>query len=338
MKKSGFFIIGSKRGGTTLLRLMLNKHTQLIIPPESHFILPLVKTFPYLDRSLSFSQLEEIKSIIINHPRFDTWKMDAEEVDSVINSLDEPRILAAVIEGLFLRKIRDSGKTTWGEKTPEYIDIIPQLNSLFPESKFIALVRDGRDVAISLKDRGWEGWSIYQRAIYWKRCIRNIEFLNKLGNRTLMVKYERLVTNVEEVLSEITEFLDVVFEDKMLQFNQDYAKNITETEIKSGVHKKLNRMPDPKADIGRWALQMSNSEVWRFESICHKELRLMDYDVAYYNQNNFLHRLGSFLYRIIGKIIVLLHVIYHFLFSRNVKQKLRKNRQYNKLRSLIVKS
>ena len=39
------FVVGAGRSGTTLLRLMLNEHPDIAIPPESHFIALLIKAF-----------------------------------------------------------------------------------------------------------------------------------------------------------------------------------------------------------------------------------------------------------------------------------------------------
>ena len=63
MKNQPFFIIGSKRGGTTLLRLMLNKNAALAIPPESHFILSLVKYFKDLLKPLTAAELTKAKEL-----------------------------------------------------------------------------------------------------------------------------------------------------------------------------------------------------------------------------------------------------------------------------------
>lgn len=338
MTNQPFFIIGSKRGGTTLLRLMLNKHEALMVPPESHFILPLVKRFKQLNQPLTLQELNEAKKIIINHPRFDTWKINDVEVDGIIKQLSQPFYLASFIDALFRYKISGQNKERWGEKTPEYIDIIPALNELFPNSQFIALVRDGRDVAISLKDRGWEGWSIYQRAAYWRRCIQNIDLLNKFGDRKILIKYENLVIEPEKTLQLVTQFLGVTFNTDMMQFHKDYSENITDVEIKSGVHTKLKRQPDAKEDIGRWKKQLSLSAVWRFESVCYNELASMGYEVAQYKANNIFHIIARFIYMVTGKIIVVVHAIYHALFSKKVKQSFRKNKLYNRFRTVVIKS
>ena len=41
-----FFVLGAARSGTTMLRLMLNRHSRLTIPFESHFLVHIVAELP----------------------------------------------------------------------------------------------------------------------------------------------------------------------------------------------------------------------------------------------------------------------------------------------------
>src|SRR5215471_15678658 len=100
MKSAPFFIAGSKRGGTTLLRLMLNKNSALCIPPESHFLLPLLKTFdPRVQ--LTKEELKKAKEIISAHPRFSTWNIKDADFDEILNSLPIPCPLSLFITAVF---------------------------------------------------------------------------------------------------------------------------------------------------------------------------------------------------------------------------------------------
>ena len=142
MKYDPFFIIGTKRGGTTLLRLMLNKNSSLAIPPESHFFMPLLRRFAP-EQQLDENDLIRAKEIVINHSRFNTWSIDETRFDEMMNSLKHPCSLSLFITALFEQEIKNTGKERWGDKTPEYVDIIPEISQLFPQAKFIALSRDG---------------------------------------------------------------------------------------------------------------------------------------------------------------------------------------------------
>ena len=217
MNEAPFFIMGIQRGGTTLLRLMLNKHSNICIPPESHFLIPLFKKFSP-EQILNKIQQHTAKDIITAHPRFSTWNISINEFNQIIDLLPEQCPLPLLVEKLFKKQIQSTGKKIWGEKTPEYIDIILQLAAAFPQGRFLSIIRDGRDVSMSLKHRGWQGWSIYQRATYWKRCVHKIARLKELPNPYLAVKYEDIVLNTKDTLTAISSFLEIKFEEAILSF------------------------------------------------------------------------------------------------------------------------
>lgn len=333
MKMAPFFIIGSKRGGTTLLRLMLNKNSNIIVPPESHFFIPLLKKFTP-KQLLSKEELVIAGNIIKYHPRFVTWNITENRFEELLGSLQTPGSLSDLISVLFEEKTKEGGKERWGEKTPEYIDIIPEISALFPNAFFIALLRDGRDVNISLKQRGWEGWSIYQRALYWQRCARNMQFLKQSGINALFIKYEELVQNPASTLKQITGFLDTPYEDQMMNFTEDYKKNITTTEIATGVHTKLKRLPE-LSDIYKWKNSLSNNEIWKFESVCYEELLQSGYEIACFKQSNPLHIIAGKIYRATGIFSIGVYKIYHSIFSMRIKKKMRKNNVYLQLRKAV---
>ncbi len=80
--KGPFFIIGTQRGGTTLLRLMLNQHSELGIPPESHFLLPILDRFstqPLLNKAEQRQVLDMIKY----EGRFETWQLGHARLDAI---------------------------------------------------------------------------------------------------------------------------------------------------------------------------------------------------------------------------------------------------------------
>lgn len=336
MNEEPFFIIGTQRGGTTLLRLMLNKHSNICIPPESHFLISLFKKFAP-QQVLNKEQQYVAKEIISSHPRFSTWNVSLAEFDGIIDLLPEQCPLPLLIKKLFEKQIEPTGKKIWGEKTPEYIDIISQLAAAFPRARFISIIRDGRDVAMSLQQRGWQGWSVYQRATYWKHCVHKMGRLKEVPNACLAIQYEDIVLNTKGTLTEISTFLEIKFEDTVLDFHEDAEQNITEQEIKSGVHTKLSRLPQG-SDVYKWKTTLSKRKVWLFESVCYKELALMGYEIAYFRAGNMLHQLGKYLYWLAGLVTALVYNIYHTVFSKKAKQRLREKKLYSNLRVAVRKT
>lgn len=333
MKTNPFFIIGSQRGGTTLLRLMLNRHSEILVPQESHFFITLLQQFAP-QQNLTKEQQYLAAKIVYEHPRFEGWEIDKNQLDGIVELLPESCHLSDFIRSIFEYKL--NGKKIWGDKTPEYIDIIPAIKKLFPEARFILLIRDGRDVSASLKERGWQGWTIYQRAKYWKKCMRKIFSLTKNNTSTLLVRYEDLVLESQKCLIKICNFLNVEYEDAMMEFYKNYDKNITLLEMQSGIHTKLER-PPIKDDVFKWKHNLIKEDVWKFESVCYRELLNAGYEISYFKKLNLFHQLAAMVYAIYGLVFLLIYKFYHSFFSKNQKIKNRETFLFTTLRQVVRK-
>ena len=264
-----FFVLGAARSGTTLLRLMLNRHPRLAIPPESHFLIPLLRELP-VDRLLSPAEIRRTAEIIIRHPRFATWHVPA---NVLVESFGrkERSYLRELIDWCFRLEISRSGKPRWGDKTPRYYECWEQVVSLFPEAKLIHLIRDGRDVSASLRRVGWHGRTEFERAQYWSsRVSMAHQALRRLGPETCMiVRYEDLVLNSEPVLKDICMFLEEEFAPTMLRFFEDAEEHVPDFD--GPVHPKINR-PPAKGDVQRWRRESTWLRVLLFESIAGRAL------------------------------------------------------------------
>jgi hypothetical protein len=261
-----FFVVGADRSGTTMLRLMLNRHPELAIPPESHFLISLLQAFP-ADRSLSSEQVRHAVSVITRHPRFATWQTTAEALQEELACRVAPT-LGSLVDAAFRLEIAATGKRRWGDKTPGYASAIAELGRLFPEAAFIHVVRDGRDVSLSLRERVWHGWTEYQRACYWADTVLTAESLGRrLGpSRYLTVQYRDLVLSTEQTVRGICKFLRVDFTDSMLAFHEDALAHIADFERTSGIHAKLCRRPRA-SDVDRWKHASSSWRVFLFEAV-----------------------------------------------------------------------
>ena len=141
-----------------MLRLILNRHPDLALPPESHFIVPLIETYS-AHSVLNQADVASACEFIAEHPRFATWRTSQEALTATLSRLREPT-LATLVDMAFRLEIAATEKSRWGDKTPEYCSHLDELHELFPKAPFIHIVRDGRDVSNSLRDRTWHGWSL----------------------------------------------------------------------------------------------------------------------------------------------------------------------------------
>lgn len=260
------FIVGCKRSGTTMLRLMLNEHPDIHIPNESWFLPDLWEKLPSAE-PLSKSQLDTAFSTITSKWRWQFWDMSDDELFATLSSLNHPN-LAKLIDAVYAYSAQRAGKRRWGDKTPIYVRHIDQIHRIFPSAKFIHIIRDGRDVCLSMSRLDWRHQSVWHLARYWSKEVESgIRAGRKLGsNRYYEVSYEDLVLDGEGVLRKICDFLDIDFDNAMLRFYERAPDNIASWAVDTELHQKTFRKP-ASSDVYRWKREMSPYRRYIFESI-----------------------------------------------------------------------
>jgi hypothetical protein len=271
-----FFILGAARSGTTMLRLMLNRHSRLAIPFESHFLRQVFDELPS-DRLLDAEEAARFGELVVGEKNFRTWHLSPAEVREVVKLA--PATLAALVDALYRLEIAPSGKPRWGDKTPMYYACWRRLMGLFPGSKVMHIIRDGRDVSRSLERLGWHGATTAERAAYWRQRVEHAQAAaRELGpERNLIVRYEDLVLETRATLGGICEFLGEEFEPPMLQFFENPAQFLSD--IDGDIHRKLERRPVAE-DVGRWRREMPPEEQLAFEQAAGDALRSMSYQTG----------------------------------------------------------
>lgn len=268
-----FFIVGCDRSGTTLLRLMLNQHSNIDIPDESDFVAYMIESdaedIDLENDEVLGNFLDELFAI----KRLNDWKIDGDEVRRRIFSSE--RSIHGVIRSVFEFHMEKNHKKRWGDKTPRYTRYIEDIHRIFPQALFIHIVRDGRDVAISLKKAEWFSDKIVEIANHWKSMVTSgMHAASFLETKYLEIYYEELVKDPERVLGRVCIFLGENFEEGML----GYWKNadVTFNEMWRGDHELL-RGKVTTGRIGRWEHELSESEKFVFEFIAGNELEQLGY-------------------------------------------------------------
>lgn len=268
-----FFIVGSGRSGSTLLRIILAAHPSVCIPPETHFILPLVDSFP-IDRPLAAEQVRAALRVITEHYRWPDLKIPTEELFREFEGREEP-MLCDILSFVYDRLARREDATTWGDKTPPYIKIVPRLATLFPQARFIHLIRDGHDVARSFQTTGWYGPWLHDNTVEWREAVACRARWEREGIPMLDVRYEDLVLDLEGTTRRIAEFLGIEVIPEMLDWGAEVYDKIPGRE--QHIHGKLGRRPEP-SDIYRYRRNMGFRECLIVESWIHRELEANGYE------------------------------------------------------------
>jgi Sulfotransferase family len=276
--RAPFFIVGSGRSGSTLLRMMLVSHSRLTIPPETWYLIPLLQRFS-IDRPLNVQEIDGAVSIMTGHYRWPDMKLDAQDFRHKVTELKEP-YLRDVVEVVYRWHVEAEGKARWGDKTPLYIEILPELATMFPDSRFIHLVRDGRDVTKSYQATDWIGPWLHDNTREWTQALEcHWRWARShLRTRILQVRYEDLVLEAEATLRQICGFIGEQFEPQMLSWQKKVDEQVPTRE--RDIHRKLKLRVGAEG-IARWKREMSARETFVAEAFMGVHLKRLDYRRRY---------------------------------------------------------
>ena len=283
LQNEPFFIIGSGRSGTTMLRLMLNEHPRIRIPRETNFIPELIKQFP-LNSELSEDDKYLALNLISKHQKWESWATTPQRLEETILSLKQP-FLHQLIDAIYHSCSNPENKPRWGDKTILNTLKVELLHQIFPNAKFIHIIRDARDVCASfhkayLLDPNNPSWKINGQYIsnatfHWcKHVNAAIEAGKKLdSNLYLEIKYEDIVLKTEETLKHICKFIEEEYDSKMLSFYKNGA--IKEMAVDQPHHEQYHtktRRPPRPSDTYRWRREMNWIDIALVEAFAGKTM------------------------------------------------------------------
>ena len=271
MDKPPFFIVGSPRSGTSLLRVMLDGHPRLAVPPESHFIVGLA---PRLLRKVRGStSLHKTLDDILGHERFPRWGLDVSDVRERVWRSD-PTTYSELIDAVFRSYAEAHGKSRWGDKTPGYVSHMPTLDRLFPTARFIHIIRDGRESAVSMAELPWGPRSPVSGAFWWRSKVERGRAFGGLlpVERYFELRLEDLIEDPEGRLQEICDFLEERYSPEML----DYPSRMANVSRPGQPH--LTKPPTP--GLRNWKAGLSAREQRAIDAVCRGLLQRLGYRFA----------------------------------------------------------
>jgi Sulfotransferase family len=227
------FIVGHGRSGTTLLRMMLTAHPSIFISSEGAYVCPLrCKISTYGDLR-GIKNLERLRIDLLPWLEAVNY-LSPPGIDDLTAWVDQfgcdERALITFYGTWEARVLGKEDLVWWGDNEPSHVYSIPYFKRLFPNSKFILMIRDPRDIYASFK-AAWPGLHTAESlALLWERCLLDgLLAVSCLGDSTVkQVKYENLVTTPRAQLEEICGFLHVEYTDAMLKFHEiEPAKNLS---------------------------------------------------------------------------------------------------------------
>ena len=239
------FLIGAERSGTTLLRLMLDSHSQLSWCYEFEYGIDLIS-----DEG-GWPSLEDYYKWLATHHIFQATNF---EIDYKLN-------YPQLINSFLIQQKNRQGKPLVGATVHRHFD---RLLKIWPDAKFIHIVRDGRDVARSCIGMGWAGnvWTGIERWIeaenLWTQMKQSLP-----EEQRIEITYESLISSPDTTLKRLCTFMGIDFESEMLSYHQTSTYDF----------------PDPKL-LNQWKRRLSDREIQLIESRISQMLQERDYRLS----------------------------------------------------------
>lgn len=196
-------IVGAPRSGTTWLQAMLAAHPMVCTAQE-------LKVFDLFTGpwERSWQELVELQRTAGGGPRGLRGVWSDDEFDA---------ILAEFLQRVYARVLaRKAGARVILDKSPGYSQFVAHIQRLVPDVKFIHALRDGRDVAVSLRAgarswaRSWAPSSIHAAAALWRSTVLEAREARRFGPAQYReVRYDDLLRDGPAALLELFAYIGV---------------------------------------------------------------------------------------------------------------------------------
>ena len=271
------FIVGVPRSGTTMLRLMLDAHPEMAIPPETYFVTNLIEAAD------GGADAGKLANVVLSHRRWEDLGLEEDALRDRLTAAGERPSGGDAVRAVLGLYAEAQGKARWGDKTPAYLTNIGEIGNAIPEARFIHIIRDGRDVALSIlampeRDRPMRNPdSAEMVAARWRKRIgRARRQAEDLPGRYIELRYEDLVADPEPALRRVCELAELEFLPEMLDYHRSARDRLEEINRDLSSRDELPHQPAE----GRLAPHALASEPPTRERIAVWRDRMDDRDLA----------------------------------------------------------
>ena len=251
---------------------MLDRNPELAVPDESYFVPQLARRHRTpVDPAAFVDDLRRLPTLV-------DWGLSP---DAVAARLQAGMTTGEAVAAVFAAYAAERDKARWGDKTPLYMQHLGLLERLFPDARFVHLIRDGRDAALSFLSVPpalmTEGWGHPQDAAgfacQWATEVASARELGARvgGERYREVRYEALVADPGGELRAVCAFVGLEFDPAMLDY-------VGQTDSARKAHQQRLNEP-PRRGVREWRTEMSESDRHAFEEVGGALLAELGYEV-----------------------------------------------------------
>ncbi len=273
-----FFIVGSGRCGTTLLRRILQAGDQVHIPPEMYVFKEARDFFRrHRDRPWNFL-VRNVLAMFEFHPEFDAFEISLRPLAAELAELPkESRSLASIFDRLYRYHGEQKGQVfeRWADKTPLNAYFLEAILTVFPDAIVVHMLRDGVDVAYSRFEAGMNP-DLLSAALRWQSATVAVSnFSEAHPGRCTEVRYEELVSDPGRVVEQLCSFLGLNFDPDMIS-SRDHVSamgDVAKLSHHASVHEAIN-----SESVGRGRRALSDLQKRELHEAIGSELHRLRYD------------------------------------------------------------
>ena len=289
--KSPVFIIGNPRSGTTLLRLMMTCHRNIVVPPECGFAVWLYDKYKNWGKPEGRDELSLTGFLddLMPCKKMYTWKLEKSDLYDFLSER-QPQAYPELVSSIYELYALSQGRRVrrWGDKNNFHIHYIETIKAMFPNASFLHIVRDGRDVACSYK-------KLHERKIgssyapnlpsgiedianQWKTNVETvIASFDAIGWENVHeITFTGLILDTESTLRDLCEAIGEEYDPSMLDYEVTNRRNQLEP-VEFMEWKEKTLRPPMKTEVGRYKDELPSEEIRTFESIAATQLKRYGY-------------------------------------------------------------
>jgi len=261
-------VIGHGRSGTSVFIRLLRKYLQIAFGTESQFVMRYYRRLAHYGDLADEANRRRLLQDICGERWFRRTgaKFDFATTPEEILADVREETYAGVLDAIFRQLAEHLGMQRWGDKTPEYLHDLPVLYELFPQAKFIHVVRDGRDVALSGFEMPFGEKNIFMAACDWAAAIEKV------------TQFSQMVPP--------SQFLEVRYEDFLAEPMQQFERLIRFLEVDDRSGALVERIEEQICDdlmignYGKWKQRLTRQQVERFDRIACRQLIQYEYEAS----------------------------------------------------------
>lgn len=260
-------IVGSGRSGTSYLQRTLRDTLDIGFFREPNYIIPVYHQLHRFGDLEKEENLQKLVKRILSEKIFERLS-NKKDISNIYNELYSRITIpsySGILYEIFNYIAEKQGKHRLGYKYPGDIINIPLLAEIFPSARFVHILRDGRDVAISLLTQKWGPTNLYSGSRYWaQRTTRGHEAGLSLLDRYIEIRFEDLILETEETVTILGEFLN-------RGHNLEQVDRLTE---------QINKTKNTSS-VYNWKTKLTDNQIYMCESAAGPVLQECGYHLKF---------------------------------------------------------